>query len=122
MCTPQRLKVASSPGTGRATSSRVKSASDASVLEASTDKLLGIEVYFYELHATWQRGSNENMSGVVRQYLTNGTNLSVHSQEQLDARADEINERPRIGLDVRSHLAVYRDLLINSPQPSSIKL
>jgi IS30 family transposase len=49
----------------------------------------------------------------VRQYLPKGTDLSVYSQEELDAIADEINGRPRKGLDVRLPLAVYRDLLLN---------
>ena len=60
------------------------------------------------------------MNGLVRQYLPKGTDLSVYSQEQLDAIADEINNRPRKGLGVRSPLAVYRELLINSPQHSTL--
>lgn len=46
--------------------------------------------------------------------------LSGHSQEQLDAIADEINDRPRKVLGVRSPLAVYRELLLNSSQPSPL--
>ena len=52
-------------------------------------------------------------------YLPKGTDLSVYSQEPLDAIADQINDRPRKGLGVRSPLAVYRELLINSPQHST---
>ncbi len=63
-----------------------------------------------------QRGSNENTNGLVRQYLPKGNHLSVYSQEQLDAIADEINNRPRKGLGVRSPLAVYRELLINTSE------
>jgi len=76
-------------------------------------------VYFCEPYSPWQRGSNENMNGLVRQYLPKGTDLSVYSQEHLDAIADQINDRPRKGLGVRSPLAVYRELLINSPQHST---
>lgn len=79
----------------------------------------GVTVYFCDPHSPWQRGSNENTNGLVRQYLPKGTDLSVYSQEQLDAIADEINHRPRKGLGVRSPLAVYRQLLLNSPQHST---
>ena len=82
-------------------------------------KRTGIAVYFSDPHSPWQRGSNENMNGLVRQYLPKGTDLSVYSQEHLDAIADQINDRPRKGLGVRSPLAVYRELLINSPQHST---
>jgi IS30 family transposase len=56
----------------------------------------------------------------VRQYLSKGTDLSSYSQEQLDAIADEINGRPRKALGVRSPLAVYRQLLLSSSQPSTL--
>jgi IS30 family transposase len=77
-------------------------------------------VYFCGPHSSWQRGSNENMNGLVRQYLPKGTDLSGYTQEQLDAIADEINNRPRKGLSVRSPLAVYRKLLLNTPQHSTL--
>jgi IS30 family transposase len=80
----------------------------------------GVAVYFCDPHSPWQRGSNENTNGLVRQYLPKGTDLSGYSQEQLDAIADQINNRPRKGLGVRSPLAVYRELLLNSPQHSTL--
>jgi IS30 family transposase len=83
-------------------------------------KRTGIAVYFCDPHSPWQRGSNENTNGLVRQYLPKGTDLSGYSQEQLDAIADQINNRPRKGLGVRSPLAVYRELLLNSPQHSTL--
>jgi len=79
-----------------------------------------LAVYFCDPHSLWQRGSNENINGLVRQYLPKGTDLSGCSQEQLDAIADQINYRPRKGLGVRSPLAVYRELLLNSPQHSTL--
>ena len=80
----------------------------------------GVAVYFCDPHSPWQRGSNENTNGLVRQNLPKGTDLSVYSQEQLDDIADQINGRPRKGLGVRSPLAVDRELLLNSPQHSTL--
>lgn len=79
----------------------------------------GVAVYFCDPHSPWQRGSNENINGLVRQYLPKGTDLSGYSQQQLDAIADEINNRPRKGLGVRTPLAVYRQLLITHCLPQS---
>ena len=58
----------------------------------------GIAGYYCDAYSPWQRGSNENMNGLVNQYLPKGTDLSVYSQEQLDAIADQINKRSRKGL------------------------
>jgi transposase, IS30 family len=71
----------------------------------------GIAVYFADPYAPWQRGSNENINGLLREYLPKGTDLSLHTPRQLQAIATELNDRPRKRLGFRTPAEEFTKLL-----------
>jgi IS30 family transposase len=70
-----------------------------------------VEIYFCDPHSPWQRGSNENTSGLLRQYFPKGTSLAGVSPEQLAAVADELNGRPRKTLGWKTPAEALAEIL-----------
>ena len=72
----------------------------------------GLKVYFCDPHSPWQRATNENTNGLLRQYFPKGTDLSVHSKEDLAWVQDQFNDRPRKRLAYARPSELINDLLL----------
>ncbi len=75
---------------------------------------LGVPVYFCDSRSPWQRGSNENSNGLLRDYFPKGTNLSVHSPQHLLTVENELNRRPRQVIQDCTPTELFESLLTSS--------
>jgi transposase, IS30 family len=78
---------------------------------------LGVPVFFCDSHSPWQRGSNENMNGLLRDYFPKGTDLSAHPPQHLLAVENELNNRPRRVLGNRAPAELFALLLASESPP-----
>ena len=71
-------------------------------------------VHFCEAHSPWQRGTNENTNGLLRQYFPKSTDLSIYTPDDLRRAADELNGRPRKSLGWRTPTDLFDNLKITA--------
>jgi IS30 family transposase len=74
-----------------------------------------VQIYFCDPKSPWQRGSNENTNGLIRQYFPKSTDLNKHSAARIAQVAAELNDRPRKTLGMRTPLEIFKRDLTRAP-------
>lgn len=77
----------------------------------------GTQIYFCDRASPWQRGTNENTNGLLRQYLLESIDLSKHTLEDLERVERELNDRPRMSLGDRTPAELFVQLLQSHQKP-----
>jgi IS30 family transposase len=88
---------------------------------AAIARTTGLDIYFCDPHSPWQRGSNENANGLLRQYFPKGTDLSIYPADYLDYVAAQLNSRPRKTLNWRTPAEALQELL-SQPKPPGVAM